>query len=97
MDADRIRPLEDYEIAAIRDARPYPDDPVNGPPHYQGFGSIECIDAMRAMMPQPEFVGFLRGNALKYLWRFRDKGGAEDLKKARWYLDRLIAEMEGVA
>lgn len=68
-------------------------DPVNAPPHYQGFGGVECIDAMRSMMPQPELVGFLRGNTFKYLWRYPDKNGVEDLKKARWYLDQLIAEM----
>ena len=40
------------------------------------------------------FCGFLRGNAIKYLWRFDRKGGAEDLRKARWYIDRLIEEWE---
>lgn len=39
-------------------------------------------------------MGFNDGNAVKYLWRWRHKGGVEDLKKARWYLDDLIKQME---
>jgi hypothetical protein len=42
------------------------------------------------MLTQDEFRGYLRGNVFKYKWRFREKGGVEDLRKARWYLDRLI-------
>jgi hypothetical protein len=38
---------------------------------------------------------YLQGNIMKYLWRYRYKNGTEDLKKARWYLDRLITEVEG--
>jgi hypothetical protein len=45
---------------------------------------------MEAMLTQDEFRGYLRGNVFKYQWRFREKGGVEDLCKARWYLDRLI-------
>ena len=41
-------------------------------------------------MTVAEFKGFLKGNALKYVWRYAHKNGAEDLKKAQWYLDRLI-------
>lgn len=48
---------------------------------------------MQAWMSAEQFKGFLRGNAIKYLARCDDKGGVEDLKKARHYLDRLI-EME---
>lgn len=45
---------------------------------------------MRAWMTDQEFAGFLRGNAIKYLARYKDKGGVEDLRKARHYLDKLI-------
>jgi len=41
-----------------------------------------------------EFLGYLRGNSIKYLWRYRQKNGAEDLRKAQWYLNRLITEFE---
>lgn len=52
--------------------------------------SIQPWDAMRAWMSREEFAGFLRGNAIKYLARCNDKGGVEDLRKARHYLDKLI-------
>ena len=65
------------------------DDPVNSPSHYNS-GKIECIDAMEAMLSREEFIGYLRGNAFKYMWRFRSKGNAEqDLAKANWYTNRL--------
>ncbi|RGH20306.1 DUF3310 domain-containing protein, partial [Anaerostipes sp. AF04-45] len=50
-------------------------------------------DALKASMSHAEFCGFLKGNAMKYLWRYDKKGKAtEDLEKSRWYLDRLWAE-----
>jgi uncharacterized protein DUF3310 len=63
-------------------------DPVN-PPHYKAHPSgVECIDVA-------EHMNFNRGNALKYLWRAGLKGCAlEDLRKARWYLDREIVRVE---
>ena len=64
-------------------------DPVDAPAHYQG-DKMQCIDAMEAMLSDDEFRGYLRGNVFKYQWRFKEKGGVEDLRKARWYLDRLI-------
>jgi hypothetical protein len=65
-------------------------DNVNSPKHYTN-GTIECITAIQAALGD-EFRGFLRGNVIKYLWRYQEKGGIEDLRKARWYLDRLIKE-----
>jgi hypothetical protein len=69
-------------------------DFVNHPPHYQG--SIECIEAIEASMSPEAFKGALKANVMKYVWRYETKGGAEDLKKAKWYLERLITlrEME---
>ena len=64
-------------------------DTVNKPAHYNQ-GSIECIDAMQIVLTPEEYRGFLKGNAIKYLWREENKGGIEDLRKAKWYLDRLI-------
>lgn len=63
-------------------------DPVDHPSHYTS-GGIECIDAIEAALTPEEFRGFCKGNALKYVWRERLKNGGEDLKKARWYIDRL--------
>lgn len=67
-------------------------DPVNHPRHYTG-GKIECIDAIEAATKGLEgYEAFLTGNVIKYMWRWKQKGGQEDLQKARWYLDRLITE-----
>ncbi|MFY9294470.1 MAG: DUF3310 domain-containing protein [Methylorubrum rhodinum] len=63
-------------------------DAVERPEHYTS-GEIECIDAIRAALGVEQFKGFCRGNAVKYLWRYERKGGAEDLRKAAFYLDRL--------
>lgn len=68
-------------------------DPVTKPSHYAS-GQIECIEAMKAQMSREEFEGYLKGNVVKYLWRWRGKGGVESLKKGQWYLDRLIEEVE---
>lgn len=65
-------------------------DNVNHPSHYTA-GGIECIDALEAATAG--LVGIEAvciANAIKYLWRWKWKGGIEDLKKARWYIDRLI-------
>lgn len=68
-------------------------DMVNSPPHYNESG-IECIDAIAAALGDG-FEFYLQGNIMKYLWRYRYKNGTEDLKKARWYLDKLTEEVEG--
>lgn len=68
-------------------------DPVNRPAHYTS-GGIECIDAMHAAFGVEAVKDFCLCNAFKYLWRHRNKNGVEDLKKALWYLNRLIREME---
>lgn len=60
-------------------------DPIDHPDHYT-VGGIEVIDAIEAWG-----LGFHAGNVVKYVARAGRKGDAlEDLKKARWYLDRLI-------
>ena len=64
------------------------DDMVNSPVHYNKAG-IETIDALQAMLVDG-FDYYLQGNIVKYLWRFRYKNGVEDLKKAQWYLNKLI-------
>lgn len=70
-------------------------DNVNNPSHYT-YGNIECIDYLRDNMPYEAFLGFLEGNAKKYMHRWRHKGKPlEDLSKAVWYLDCLIEELEG--
>lgn len=74
------RPLESSSNSVSK-----PHDPVNHPRHYtQHPSGVECIQVT-------EWMGFNLGNAVKYIWRADEKGSAiEDLKKARWYLDREI-------
>jgi len=64
-------------------------DNVNSPNHYITT-SIECIVAMEAMLSHEEFIGYLRGNIFKYQWRYKQKNGVEDLKKALWYQNKLL-------
>ena len=68
------------------------NDEVNHPSHYNN-GKIECIEAIEAASTQEEFEGYLRGNVLKYVWRFKYKDNIKDLRKARWYLDKLIEKV----
>ena len=66
---------------------------VHSPAHYNQ-GQTECIDAIEAMLSVEEYIGYLRGNSMKYRWRFRYKNGLEDLNKAQWYEKRLTKFME---
>ena len=67
-------------------------DNVNRPPNYNQAG-IECIDAILAATGDG-FEYYLQGNIMKYLWRYRYKNGTEDLRKAQWYLNKLIEVKE---
>jgi len=76
------------------------DEPnmVHQPPHYNE-GTIECIEAMKAMadgvLNVSAHEAYCWQNAFKYLWRWPYKEKRlQDLKKCRWYLDRLISELE---
>ena len=68
-------------------------DNVNQPPHYN-TGEIECIQAIQASMTTRQFQGYLKGNVLKYMWRYEYKNQQEDLAKAQWYLNRLMETYE---
>lgn len=69
-------------------------DPVNHPDHYTQ-GPIECIDAIEAASTTDQFVGFLRGQIIKYAWRLGRKGDAvQDARKCAWYADRLVKTLE---
>lgn len=62
------------------------------PNHYKG--EVECIQAIKSSMSKQQYIGYLKGNVLKYMWRFDRKNGIEDLKKAQVYLNWLISENE---
>ena len=89
----RIRKKSGYEQAMER---------INHPSHYTS-GNVECIDAIAASMSREQFIGFLKGNVQKYLWRFDSKGVTDDmtedqknlviyenLGKGEFYLKRLM-------
>lgn len=68
-------------------------DPVTKPPHYTQ-GDIETIDYIRDKLTDEEFVGYCKGNVLKYISREKYKNGTEDLKKAQVYLGWAIGRRE---
>ena len=84
----------------LRDAETVPvvteraeHDAVNHPNHYTQ-GGIECIDALKAATVNLKGIeAVCTANAIKYLWRWKEKNGTEDLKKAMWYIERLIEEV----
>lgn len=65
-------------------------DNVNNPTHYNQ-GKIEVIDFI-----EDQNLGFCEGNAIKYICRYKKKNGIEDLKKSKWYIERLIKKLEEV-
>ncbi len=69
---------------------------INSPSHYNQ-GKIECIDALEASMSSIEYEGYLKGSAIKYLWRCRYKNNmVEDLNKSIWYSQRLAKHILAV-
>ena len=67
-------------------------DNVNSPKHYCK-GGLECIEVIKAQLTPEQYQGYLYGNVLKYMWRWPDKNGLEDLRKAEHYLKWLIEEV----
>lgn len=65
-------------------------DMVSHPQHYGGDTAFETIKVLEAWLTPAEYIGFLKGNSIKYQSRHRLKGGLEDLEKARWYQERLV-------
>ena len=86
-----------YLDMAEAEMNPFDDDEeqdvVTKPYHYN-TGNIECIEAIEESMSEFAFKGYLKGNCMKYLWRYDYKGKpVEDLQKAQWYLARLLKEV----
>ena len=70
-------------------------DYLVNPKHYKSDKGLECIDCIEGVVQ--DLVGVEAtdtGNIMKYLWRWKNKDGVNDLKKAKWYLDHLIAHVE---
>jgi len=71
------------------------NDKVNHPSHYTS-GNVECIDAIEsATVNLTGIEAVCTANAIKYLWRWKQKNGVEDLRKAKWYISRLIESLGG--
>lgn len=68
-------------------------DNVNHPKHYT-YGKIEVIKIMEDQLNPEEYRGYIKGQVIKYITREAHKNGLEDLKKAHWYLTRLINYLE---
>ena len=64
-------------------------DSVNHPSHYADSCSMECIDVMELVFGKNDLATYCIINAFKYMWRWKNKNGKEDLDKARWYLDKF--------
>jgi hypothetical protein len=64
-------------------------DPVNHPAHYTR-GAVEAIDAIHSALGDEGFIDYCLGNCMKYVFRWRNKNGIEDLRKASWYLSEAI-------
>jgi len=65
-------------------------DTINRPAHYAKQGDIECIDVLEQLAEDGHDFRIL--HAMKYLWRYRHKGGHESLRKAVWYINRVLAD-----
>jgi hypothetical protein len=77
----KILPLEESAVST--------QEEIKKPARYNKKGKLECWDVIL-----DQEMNFLEGNIYKYIWRYKEKNGIEDLKKARVYLDKLISEVE---
>lgn len=102
IEADALDRVWEKVQAELRDGTSYTaglipkptPDPVNHPSHYTK-GDVECIDALAAAtIDLTGMEAVCTANAIKYLWRWKHKNGVEDLKKAKFYIDKLIIELE---
>jgi len=89
--------INDQITDAVTQSKPFvpsnkADDLQVGGDHYKNMG-IQPWKAMESWMTPEEFRGFLKGNSIKYLARCNSKGGVEDVKKARHYIDKLVEVM----
>lgn len=94
--------ITNWEIGAVKTRFPIDEkfcgaseDKIN-PDHYK-IGGIETFDILRAKLSPTQLAGFCKGNVLKYITRADHKDKVDDLKKAKWYLDKLIEELDGKA
>lgn len=93
-DTSHLDPVFVAALKAIESNKPYDKD-YNAKHYKLNEHGIECIDAIEASMSKEQFVGALKANVIKYIWRMDYKATAlENTKKARWYLNKLIETLE---
>lgn len=80
------RATQDPRSSEVSEAKA---DAITRPLHYR-FGEVECIEAICAQSTPEEYRGYLKNTVTKYIWRERHKGGTDSLRKAQWFLEKLI-------
>ena len=88
-------PIRKNPATKASKSSPTPAPDLVNPSHYKPEGGVECIELLKQNLTREQFIGYLAGNNQKYIFRWQQKGGLDDLRKARWYLDRLIQEIQG--
>jgi Protein of unknwon function (DUF3310) len=83
-----------YELDCGKSNTRSMSEKVNHPAHYGGDTPYEVIKVLRHWFSDEQFEGFLVGNAIKYLSRYKKKNGLEDVKKAQWYVNYLVELLE---
>lgn len=82
-------------VVDLMPKQPPSNDMVNHPSHYKAKNGMEVIDVIEAFTANLEgYEATHTGNVIKYICRWKEKNGLEDLKKAEWYLNRLIKNIE---
>ena len=93
-DDDPVKAPTDKEGKPVNAPTDEEGDPINAPSHYKA-GGVECIELLRQNLTPEQYKGFLLGNVQKYIFRCQAKGCEEqDLRKAEWYLRRLISDIQ---
>lgn len=89
---DRFKKMDNDKFTITQNTNEEKPDMVNHPKHYtSGTLGIEVINTMEMCSTEEEFMGYLRCNALKYISRFENKNGLEDVKKCAWYVKKYLA------
>lgn len=89
---NRFKKMDNDKFTITQNSDEEKPDMVNHPKHYtSGTLGIEVINTMEMCTTKEEFIGYLRCNALKYISRFENKNGLEDVKKCAWYVKKYLA------
>lgn len=90
-----IKSSADLEKEQVNEGGFYIKKDTINPDHYKSETSLECIEAMEIIFGRDAVIDFCTCNAWKYIWRWKNKNGSEDLDKAKWYLERAYSMLNG--